>query len=59
MVHGSVHCMEEIPQTVVGETAAPTPSMLTKSILTTFADIPFVIVDAGSKVTPSFRMQQT
>lgn len=54
MVHGSVHCMDEIPQTVVGETAAPTPSMLTKASLQ-LADIPFVIVDAGSKITPDLE----
>ena len=51
MVHGEVQCMEEIPQTVVGKVAAPTPSMLTKASLQ-LADIPFVIVNAGSKITP-------
>ncbi len=54
MVHGKVQCMEEIPQTVVGKVAAPTPSMLTKVSLQ-LADIPFVIVNAGSKITPNIE----
>ena len=54
MVHGQVRCMEEIPQTVVGETAAPTPSMLTKASLR-LADIPFIIVDAGCEIKPNLE----
>ncbi|MDL2271268.1 TIGR00303 family protein, partial [Methanobrevibacter sp. OttesenSCG-928-I08] len=52
MVHGNVMCMEDIPQTVVGEAAAPTPALLTKASLE-IGDIPFVIVDAGSKIAPN------
>ena len=48
---GNVKCMDNIPQTVVGKAAAPTPAMLTKASLE-IADIPFVIVDAGSKIKP-------
>ena len=51
MVLGHVECMEEIPQTVVGKAAAPTPAMLTKASLE-IADIPFTIVDAGCKIKP-------
>lgn len=51
MVHGNVSCMENIPQTVVGEAAAPTPAMLTKASLE-LAQIPFIIVNAGSKIRP-------
>lgn len=54
MVLGHVECMDEIPQTVVGKAAAPTPSMLTKASLE-IADIPFTIVDAGCKIKPSIE----
>ena len=52
MVLGTVKCMENIPQTVVGEAAAPTPAMLTKASLE-IADIPFIIADAGCKIKPN------
>ena len=52
MVLGRVKCMENIPQTVVGEAAAPTPALLTKASLE-IADTPFVIADAGCKIKPS------
>ena len=51
---GNVKCMDNIPQTVVGKAAAPTPAMLTKASLQ-IADIPFVIVDAGSKIKPQIE----
>ena len=54
MVLGHVECMDEIPQTVVGKAAAPTPSMITKASLE-IADIPFTIVDAGCKIKPSIE----
>ena len=54
MVLGNVRCMEEIPQTVVGKAAAPTPAMLTKASLE-IADIPFIIADAGCKIKPSIE----
>ncbi|MDO5847950.1 MAG: TIGR00303 family protein [Methanobrevibacter sp.] len=54
MVLGQVRCMEEIAQTVIGEAAAPTPAVLTKAALE-LADIPFVIVDAGSKIKPEIE----
>lgn len=54
MVLGDVHCMDNIPQTVVGEAASPTPALLTKASIT-LADIPFIIVDAGSKIKPDIQ----
>ena len=54
MVLGNVRCMEEIPQTVVGKAAAPTPAMLTKASLQV-ADIPFIIADAGCKIKPNIE----
>ena len=51
MVLGNVHCMDEAPETVVGDAAAPTPARLTKASLQ-LSNIPFVIVDAGSKIKP-------
>lgn len=54
MVLGTVKCMEEIPQTVVGKAAAPTPAMLTKASLE-IADIPFIIADAGCKIKPNIE----
>jgi uncharacterized protein (TIGR00303 family) len=51
LVLGTVRCMDGIPQTVVGDVAAPTPAFLTKASLE-LGNIPFVIVDAGSKIRP-------
>ncbi|MBR0270564.1 MAG: TIGR00303 family protein [Methanobrevibacter sp.] len=54
MTLGHVKCMKEIPQTVVGKAAAPTPAMLTKASLE-IADIPFIIADAGCKIKPNIE----
>ena len=51
MVLGEVRCCEAPAETVVGDAAAPTPARLTKASLQ-LANIPFVIVDAGSKIKP-------
>lgn len=51
MVLGEVRCCEAPAETVVGDAAAPTPARLTKAALQ-LANIPFVIVDAGSKIKP-------
>jgi len=52
IVHGVPKCLPEIPQTVVGDEAAPTPAVITKASLE-IADIPFLVADAGSVVKPS------
>ena len=51
MVLGEVRCTETAAETVVGDAAAPTPARLTKAALQ-LANIPFVIIDAGSKIKP-------
>ena len=51
MVLGDVRCTDTAAETVVDGAAAPTPARLTKAALQ-LANIPFVIVDAGSKVKP-------
>ena len=51
MILGEVRCCEAPAETVVGDAAAPTPARLTKASLQ-LANIPFVIVDAGSKIKP-------
>ncbi len=51
MVLGEVRCCDAPAETVVGDEAAPTPARLTKASLQ-LANIPFVIVDAGSKIKP-------
>ena len=51
MVLGEVRCTDAAAETVVGDAAAPTPARLTKAALQV-AKIPFVIIDAGSKVKP-------
>ena len=51
MVLGNVRCTQEAAETVVGDAAAPTPARLTKAALQ-LANIPFVIIDAGSKIKP-------
>ena len=52
MVTGTVQCTDEAAETVVGDAAAPTPARLTKASLE-LANIPFAIVNAGSKIKPS------
>ena len=54
MVLGEVRCCEAPAETVVGDAAAPTPARLTKAALQV-ANIPFVIVDAGSKIKPDLE----
>ena len=51
MILGEVRCCDAPAETVVGDAAAPTPARLTKAALQV-ANIPFVIVDAGSKIKP-------
>ncbi|WP_458456752.1 nicotinate mononucleotide-dependent phosphoribosyltransferase CobT [Methanobrevibacter sp.] len=51
MILGEVRCCEAPAETVVGDAAAPTPARLTKASLQ-LANIPFVVVDAGSKIKP-------
>ena len=51
LVLGEVRCTDAAAETVVGDAAAPTPARLTKAALQ-LANIPFVIIDAGSKIKP-------
>ncbi len=51
MILGEVRCCEAPAETVVDGASAPTPARLTKAALQV-ANIPFVIVDAGSKIKP-------
>ena len=51
MVLGQVKCCEAPAETVVGDAAAPTPARLTKASLQ-LSEIPFVVIDAGSKIKP-------
>lgn len=54
LVLRKVVCCESAAETVVDGAAAPTPARLTKAGLN-LADIPFVIVDAGSKIKPQIN----
>lgn len=54
MVLGDVRCTDTAAETVVGDAAAPTPARLTKAALQ-LANIPFVIIDAGSKIKPDIE----
>ena len=54
MVLGEVRCMDGIAQTVVDGVTTPTPAVLTKAAIEV-ADIPFVIVNAGSKIKPEIQ----
>jgi uncharacterized protein (TIGR00303 family) len=54
MVLGEVRCCAAPAETVVGDAAAPTPARLTKASLQ-LAEIPFVVVDAGSKIKPDIE----
>jgi uncharacterized protein (TIGR00303 family) len=49
---GEPRCLPEIPKTVVGGVAAPTPAVITKAALD-LAEIPFMVVDAGAAVKPN------
>lgn len=49
---GEPRCLGEIPKTVVGEEATPTPAVITKASLE-IADIPILVADAGAAVKPS------
>ena len=51
MVLNEVRCTQSAAETVVDGAAAPTPARLTKAALQ-LSNIPFVIVDAGSKIKP-------
>ena len=54
MVLGEVRCCDAPAETVVGDAAAPTPARLTKASLQ-LSEIPFVIIDAGSKIKPDIE----
>lgn len=49
MVHGKLRCLDEIPQTVIGKSAAPTPALITKASVE-LSNTPFLVVDAGSRI---------
>jgi uncharacterized protein (TIGR00303 family) len=49
---GQPLCLQEIPKTVVAGNAAPTPAVITKASLD-LADIPILVIDAGSAVKPN------
>lgn len=49
IIEGEVKCMEDIPQTIIGDVVTPTPSMITKGALA-ICDCPVMIVDAGSEI---------
>jgi len=51
IVHSELRCCDIPPQTIVDGVTAPTPAMLTKAALE-LTDVPFLIVDAGSKIKP-------
>lgn len=51
VVYGAPRCLPEIPQTVVGNEATPTPAVITKACLE-IADIPLMVVDAGTEIKP-------
>jgi uncharacterized protein (TIGR00303 family) len=52
IIHGEPQCLPEIPQTLVEGQAAPTPAVITKAALEN-ANIPFLVVDAGSAIKPN------
>lgn len=54
MILGEVRCCDAPAETVVGDAAAPTPARLTKAALQ-LAEMPFVIIDAGSKIKPDVK----
>jgi uncharacterized protein (TIGR00303 family) len=49
---GEPLCLSEIPKTIVGGAAAPTPAVITKASLD-LADIPLLVADAGAAVKPN------
>ena len=51
VVCGEPKCLPEIPQTVIGGAAAPTPAVITKACLE-LADIPILVADAGAGIKP-------
>ncbi len=51
VIYGAPKCLPEIPKTVVGDEATPTPAVITKACLE-IADIPLIVVDAGAEVKP-------
>ena len=58
---GEPHCLSEIPKTIVGGAAAPTPAVITKASLD-LADIPLLVADAGAAVKPNipyFNINET
>lgn len=51
VIRGEPKCLAEIPKTVIGGEAAPTPAVITKASLE-IADIPIMVADAGAAVKP-------
>lgn len=54
MVYGDVKCMDGTAKTVVNGLTAHTPATITKACIE-LTDIPFVIVNAGSKINPNIE----
>lgn len=52
VIRGEPKCLAEIPKTVIGGEAAPTPAVITKASLE-IADIPIMVADAGAAIKPS------
>ena len=51
IIRGELLCCDIPPQTIVDGVSAPTPAMITKAALE-LTDIPYMIVNAGSKIKP-------
>ncbi len=51
VMHGAPKCLPEIPQTVTGDEAAPTPAIITKACIE-LADVPIMAVNAGAGIKP-------
>ncbi|MBM4241188.1 MAG: TIGR00303 family protein [Euryarchaeota archaeon] len=52
VICGEPRCLPEIPKTVVGGEATPTPAVITKAALE-LADIPIMVADAGASIKPN------
>ncbi|MCQ2738099.1 MAG: TIGR00303 family protein [archaeon] len=49
ILSGKVMCMDDIPQTIIGEVVTPTPSVIAKASVE-LADTAKMIIDAGSEI---------
>lgn len=52
ILEGKVMCMEDIPQTVIGEAVTPTPSVLTKGSIE-LCEATKMVLNAGSEIKPN------